>query len=196
MPVSLKKGEKVSLTKTAGAAGLTKIRVGLGWDRRQTVGDQFDLDASAFMLKADGKVRNERDFVFYGDGYTKSPEGAVEYGGDNRTGQGDGDDEFILVDLPKVPDEIKKIAITVTIDEWEARRQSFGQVTNAYIRVVNEADNTELARYDLSEDFSTETALVFGEVYNHNGEWKFSAVGQGFPGGLGDLCASYGVATE
>ncbi len=194
MPVSLKKGEKVSLTKSAGAAGLTKIAIGLGWDARVTDGKPFDADASAFMLTDAGKTRSEGDFVFYGN--KKSACGAVEHMGDNTTGAGDGDDEVIKIDLTKVPADIKKISVAVTIHEAIERAQSFGQITNAFVRIVNEADNTELARYDLSEDASTNTAMIFAEVYNHNGEWKMNAVGQGYDGGLAALCGNYGIAIE
>ncbi len=192
MPVSLKKGEKVSLTKTAGGAGLTKIRVGLGWDARVTDGKSFDADASAFLLNDQGKTRNEGDFVFYGNLHSAC--GAVEHTGDNQTGAGDGDDETIKIDLTKVPAEIKKIAIAVTIYEAKERNQSFGQITNAFVRIVNEADGTELARFDLSEDASTNTAMIFAEIYNLNGEWKMNAVGQGYDGGLAALCGNYGIA--
>ena len=191
MPVSLKKGEKVSLTKTAGPAGLLKIKVGLGWDARVTDGKPFDADASAFLLTDAGKTRNEGDFVFYGN--KKSACGSVESMGDNTTGAGDGDDEVIKIDLSKVPADIKKVAVAVTIHEAAERGQSFGQITNAFVRIVNEDDNTELARFDLSEDASTNTAMIFAEVYNHNGEWKMNAVGQGYDGGLGALCGNYGI---
>jgi tellurium resistance protein TerD len=187
--ISLQKGGNVNLTKTV--PGLTKIHVGLGWDARATDGQQFDLDASAFLLGAAGKVRSDADFIFYNQ--PKSPEGAVEHTGDNRTGSGAGDDEAIKVDLSKIPAGVEKIAFTVTIDEFEARKQNFGQVSNAYIRVVNDADNTELARFDLSEDSSTETALTFGELYVVGGEWKFKAVGTGFAGGLKALGLGFGV---
>ncbi len=191
MPVSLAKGEKVSLTKTAGPAGLTKIHVGLGWDARVTDGKPFDADASAFLLNDAGKTRNEGDFVFYGN--KKSACGSVEHQGDNTTGAGAGDDEVIKIDLTKVPTDIKKIAIAVTIFEADVRRQSFGQITNAFVRIVNDADNTELARFDLSEDASTNTAMIFAEIYNHNGEWKMNAVGQGYDGGLAALCGNFGI---
>ena len=194
MAVSLKKGEKVSLTKNAGPAGLKKIRVGLGWDARVTDGQPFDADASAFMLADTGKVKDDGGFVFYNN--KKSACGSVEHSGDNLTGAGDGDDETIKIDLEKVPGDVKKIAFAVTINEADTRRQSFGQITNAFVRIVNEADNTEIARYDLSEDASTNTAMIFAEVYNHNGEWKMNAVGQGYDGGLAALCGNYGIAVE
>ena len=195
MSISLTKGGNVNLSKEA--PGLTKIAVGLGWDVRATDGAAFDLDASAFMLKADGKVRGDGDFIFYGtvktNGRLLSTDGSVEHMGDNLTGQGDGDDEVINVDLAAVPADVEKIAISVTIHEADQRRQNFGAVSNAFIRVVNAGDGTEIARYDLSEDASTETAMIFGELYRHSGEWKFRAVGQGFAGGLGPLARNFGV---
>lgn len=190
MAISLSKGGNVSLTKSA--PGLTKILVGLGWDVRASDGTAFDLDASAFLLKSDGKVRSDADFIFYNQ--TKSPEGAVEHTGDNTTGAGDGDDEIIKVNLATVPAEIDKIAISVTIHDAAARKQNFGMVSQAFVRVVNEADGKEIVRYDLSEDFSIETALTFGELYRNSGEWKFRAVGQGFQGGLGPLASNFGVS--
>jgi len=190
MAISLSKGGNVSLSKSA--PGLTKIIVGLGWDTRATDGAAFDLDASAFLLKSDGKVRSDGDFVFYNQ--TKSPDGSVEHTGDNTTGAGEGDDETIKVNLAGVPPEIEKIAISVTIHDAEARKQNFGMVSQAFVRVVNEADGKEIVRYDLSEDFSVETALTFGEVYRSSGEWKFRAVGQGFKGGLGPLAKNFGVS--
>jgi tellurium resistance protein TerD len=192
MAISLQKGGNVNLSKEAGAAGLAKVTVGLGWDVRSTDGAAFDLDASVFLLKGDGKVRSDADFVFYNQ--PKSAEGSVVHKGDNRTGAGEGDDEAVDVDLAATPAAVEKIAFTVTIHDADARRQNFGMVNKAYIRVVNQADGKELARYDLSEDGSTEAALIFGELYRNNGEWKFKAVGQGFKGGLGPLAASYGVS--
>ena len=189
MALSLTKGGNLSLTKEA--PGMTKVLVGLGWDARSTDGQDFDLDASAFLLKADGKVRADSDFIFYNQ--LKSVDGSVEHTGDNRTGEGDGDDEAIKVDLSKIPADIHKIAFTVTIHEAEARRQSFGQVRNAFIRIVNQDTNVEVGRYDLDEDASTETAVIFGELYRHGTEWKFRAVGQGFNGGLKPLAESYGL---
>ena len=189
MALSLTKGGNLSLTKEA--PGMTKVLVGLGWDARSTDGQDFDLDASAFLLKADGKVRADSDFIFYNQ--LKSVDGSVEHTGDNRTGAGDGDDEAIKVDLSKVPADIDKIAFTVTIHEAETRRQSFGQVRNAFIRIVNQDSNVEVARYDLAEDASTETAMIFAELYRHGTEWKFRAVGQGFNGGLKPLAESYGL---
>ncbi|WP_322963879.1 TerD family protein [Sphingomonas fuzhouensis] len=189
MSVSLAKGGNVSLSKEE--PGLTHILIGLGWDTRTTDGTDFDLDASAFLLGANDKVRGDADFIFYNN--LRSSDGSVEHTGDNRTGEGDGDDEALKVELGKVPADVQKIAVSVTIHEGEARRQSFGMVSNAFIRVVNDATGREIARYDLSEDASTETAMIFGEVYRHNGEWKFRAVGQGFKGGLAPMARNYGV---
>ena len=189
MALSLQKGGNLSLSKTD--PSLTKILVGLGWDERTTDGSSFDLDASAFLLTAGDKVRNDSDFIFYNQ--LKSPDGSVEHAGDNRTGQGDGDDESVKVDLSKVPAEITKIAFTVTIHDAEARRQNFGQISNAFIRVVNDLTGTEIVRYDLAEDYSTETAMIFGELYRHNSEWKFRAVGQGYSGGLKAMCDQFGI---
>ena len=189
MALSLSKGGNLSLTKEA--PGMTKVLVGLGWDARSTDGQDFDLDASAFLLKADGKVRADSDFIFYNQ--LKSVDGSVEHTGDNRTGEGDGDDEAIKVDLSKVPADIDRIAFTVTIHEAEARKQNFGQVRNAFIRIVNQDTNSEVARYDLAEDASTETAMIFAELYRNGSEWKFRAVGQGFNGGLKPLAESYGL---
>ena len=189
MALSLSKGGNLSLSKEA--PGMTKVLVGLGWDARSTDGQDFDLDASAFLLKADGKVRADSDFIFYNQ--LKSTDGSVEHTGDNRTGEGDGDDEAIKIDLSKVPAEIDKIAITVTIHEADARKQNFGQVRNAFIRLVNQDNNNEVVRYDLAEDASTETAMIFAELYRNGAEWKFRAVGQGFNGGLKPLAESYGL---
>ncbi len=189
MALSLQKGGNLSLSKTD--PSLTHILIGLGWDERSTDGAGFDLDASAFLLTASGKVRGDADFIFYNQ--LKSTDGSVEHTGDNRTGQGDGDDESMKVDLSKVPAEITKVAFTVTIHDAEARRQNFGQVANAFIRVVNDATGTEVVRYDLAEDYSTETAMVFGELYRNNEEWKFRAVGQGYAGGLKTMCDQFGI---
>jgi tellurium resistance protein TerD len=189
MALSLSKGGNLSLTKTD--PSLSKILVGLGWDPRATDGAQFDLDASAFLLNAAGKVRGEQDFIFYNQ--LKSADGSVEHTGDNRDGEGDGDDESIKVDLSRVPGDIEKISITVTIHEAQVRGQSFGQVGNAFIRIVNDVTGVEVVRFDLAEDASTETAMVFGELYRNNGEWKFRAVGQGYAGGLGAMCGQYGL---
>ena len=190
MPISLAKGQKVDLTK--GNPSLKNIMVGLGWDVNAfDSGADFDLDAAAFMLGADGKCPTEKEFVFYGN--LAHPSGAVKHMGDNLTGAGDGDDEQIQVDLSKVPASIEKIAFTVTIYDSDVRRQIFGQVSNSFIRLVDEATGTELIRYDLGEDFSIETAVVVGELYRNNGEWKFNAIGSGFQGGLAALCGHYGI---
>jgi len=189
MAISLSKGGRISLTKEA--PDLKKIRVGLGWDERATDGAAFDLDASAFMLSAGGKVRSDADFIFYNQ--LRSRCGSVEHTGDNLTGSGAGDDEVIMVDLAKVPPEVQKIVFTVTIYEADQRRQNFGQVQNAFIRLVNAETNVEVARYDLTEDASTETAMIFGELYRHGNEWRFSAVGQGYSGGLAAMCRQFGV---
>ena len=189
MAISLNKGGNLSLSKTD--PNLVRILIGLGWDERATDGAAFDLDASAFLLTATGKVRGDHDFIFYNQ--LKSQDHSVEHTGDNRSGQGDGDDETLLVDLSKVSPEIEKIAITVTIHDAHARGQNFGQIANAFIRVVNQDTNVEVVRFDLAEDYSTETAMVFGEVYRHNGEWKFKAVGLGYTGGLAAMCQQYGI---
>jgi tellurium resistance protein TerD len=190
MAISLQKGGNVNLSKEA--PGLSKLTVGLGWDVRQSDGAAFDIDSSAFLLKVDGKVRNDMDFIFYNN--LKSTDGSVGHSGDNRTGAGDGDDETVNIDLSKVPAEVERIAICVTIHEADARRQNFGQVQRAFVRCVNAANSGEIARFDLSEDGSTETAMVFGEVYRNGADWKFKAVGQGFKGGLGPLASSFGVS--
>ncbi len=190
MSISLNKGGNLSLSKEA--PGLTRILVGLGWDTRSSDGQDFDLDASAFLLKEGDRVRGDTDFIFYNQ--LKSSDGSVEHTGDNTTGEGDGDDEAIKVDLSRVPPEINKIAVAVTIHDADARRQNFGMVTNAFVRIVNEANNGEIARYDLSEDASTETAMIFAELYRHGAEWKFKAVGQGYNGGLGPLARNFGVS--
>ena len=192
MPINLSKGQKVDLTK--GNPSLKRIMVGLGWDVNTfDTGADFDLDASAFMTGENGKCPTEKEFIFYGELAHKS--GSVIHQGDNLTGAGEGDDEQILVDLSKVPTNIAKIAFTVTIYEADSRRQNFGQVSNAYIRIVDDTTGTEIIRYDLGEDFSIETAVVVGELYRHNGEWKFNAIGSGFQGGLAALCAHYGIQT-
>jgi len=189
MALSLQKGGNISLTKQD--ASLTRIIVGLGWDPRSTDGQPFDLDACAFLVTPAGKVRGDHDFIFYNQ--LRSADGSVEHTGDNRTGQGEGDDETIKINLTQVPAEIDKVVVSVTIDQADQRRQSFGQVGGAFIRIVNEDNGQELTRFDLGEDFSTETAVIFGEVYRYSGEWKFRAVGQGFAGGLGPLARGYGV---
>ncbi len=193
MPINLTKGQKVSLTK--GNPGLKKIMVGLGWDVNQfDTGADFDLDTSAFLAGANGKCPTEKEFIFYGN--LEHASGAVKHMGDNLTGEGDGDDEQIEVDLSLVPANIEKIAFTVTIYDAENRHQNFGQVSNAYCRIVDENTNEELIRFDLGEDFSIETAVVVGELYKHNGEWKFNAIGSGFQGGLAALCGHYGIDAE
>ena len=193
MPINLSKGQKVSLTKDN--PGLNNILVGLGWDVNAfDSGTSFDLDASVFIADASGKCPSEKEFIFYGN--KEHTSGAVKHMGDNTTGEGDGDDEQIHIELNKVPANLEKIAFTVTIYEAEQRHQNFGQVSNSYIRIVDEATNTELVRFDLGEDFSIETAVVVGELYKNNGEWKFNAIGSGFQGGLAALCSHYGIAAE
>ena len=193
MPINLTKGQKVDLTK--GNPGLKKIMVGLGWDVNAfDSGADFDLDASAFLLGEDGKCPTEKEFIFYGNLTHES--GAVQHMGDNLTGEGEGDDEQILVDLSLIPADIAKVAFTVTIYDSDARGQNFGQVSNSFIRIVDESTGQELIRYDLGEDFSIETAVVVGELYRHNGEWKFNAIGSGFQGGLAALCGHYGIDAE
>ncbi len=189
MSVSLSKGGNVSLSKQA--PGLTAVLVGLGWDARTTSGDDFDLDASALLLTESGKIASDAHFVFFNN--LTSPDGSVEHTGDNLTGAGEGDDEAIKVNLAAVPAEIDRIVVAVSIYEATARSQSFGQVRNAFMRVVNQADNAELARYDLSEDASTETAMIFGELYRNGAEWKFRAVGQGYDSGLSGIARDFGV---
>lgn len=194
MAVNLSKGSKVSLAKVAADAGvqgtLSKIVCGLGWDTNSyDGGHNFDLDASIFLCNAEGKIDKDSNLVFYNN---KTAPG-VEHMGDNTTGEGDGDDEVIKVDLSAVSPDVSKIAITVTIYDAQARNQSFGQVSNSYIHVVDEASGTELLRYDLGEDYSVETAIVVAEIYRHNGEWKFNAVGSGFSGGLDALCKNFGM---
>ncbi|CAN5366847.1 TerD family protein [soil metagenome] len=189
MAVSLSKGGNVSLSKEA--PGLKIVRVGLGWDTRVTDGSGFDLDASVFLLNDAGSVRSDADFVFYNN--KNGAGGSVVHQGDNQTGEGSGDDEVVVVTLDQVPAEIQKLSFAVTIHEADARKQNFGMVSNAYIRVVNGDGGTEIARYELSEDASTETAMIFGDLYRNNGEWKFKAIGQGFAGGLGPLAKSFGV---
>ena len=190
MGVSLSKGGNVSLSKAD--PQMTRVLIGLGWDDRSTDGVDFDLDASAFLLSANGKVRGDNDFIFYNN--LKSNCGSVEHTGDNRTGDGDGDDESLKINLASIPADVEKVVFTVTIHDAEARRQNFGQVANAFIRVVNELSNIEIARYDLSEDASTETAIIFGELYRHGAEWKFRAVGQGYVGGLAAMATQYGIS--
>lgn len=193
MPISLQKGQKVSLTK--GNPGLAKVIVGLGWDVNAfDTGGDFDLDTAAFLLTDTGRVSKPEDFVFFGN--LMHPSGCAQHMGDNLTGAGDGDDEQIKINLSVVPENITRIAFSVTIYEAETRRQNFGQVNNAFIRIYNEENGEELLRYDLGEDFSIETAAVFGELYRSNGEWKFNAIGSGYQGGLAALCANYGVEVD
>ncbi len=190
MAISLNKGGNVSLTKEA--PGLKNIRVGLGWDVRLTEGAAFDLDASVFMLNPAGKVRSDADMIFYNN--LKSVDGSVEHLGDNLTGAGEGDDEVVNVALDKLPADVEKLAFVITIHEAETRKQNFGMVSKAFARIVNDVGGTEIARFDLTEDMSTETAMIVGEVYRHANEWKFRAVGQGSAGGLGALAKNYGVS--
>lgn len=190
MTINLSKGERIDLTKTN--PGLKKAIIGLGWDtNKYSGGYDFDLDASAFLVGSDNTVTNDKDFVFYNN--LQGGNGSVVHTGDNRTGEGEGDDEQLIIDFTKVPDHIQKVAITVTIHDAEQRAQNFGQVSNAFVRLVNEETNEEVLRYDLAEEFSIETALVVCELYKHDGEWKFNAVGSGFQGGLAALCKNYGL---
>ena len=193
MGINLTKGQKVSLTKNK--PGLSKVVVGLGWDTNKfDTGGDFDLDASAFLVEENGKISNQNDFIFFGN--LEHSSGAVKHIGDNRTGEGDGDDEQIFVELEKIPSNIKRIVFTATIYEAEKRKQNFGQISNAYIRIIDQEKNEELLSDDLGEDFSIGTAVVFGEIYRHNGEWKFNAMGSGFQGGLAALCINYGIDVE
>ncbi|WP_322906359.1 TerD family protein [Paenibacillus campi] len=190
MPINLSKGQKIDLTKTN--PGLSKITVGLGWDtNKYDGGGEFDLDVSVFCTNGAGKVAGDKDFVFFNN--PQNENGSVVHSGDNRTGAGDGDDEQIKVDLPSVPATTEKIAFTITIYEADARNQNFGQVSNAYVRIVNDATNEELIRFDLGEDFSIETGVVVGELYRHGAEWKFSAIGSGYRDGLAGLVRDYGL---
>ncbi|RBQ35572.1 TerD family protein [Rahnella variigena] len=189
MGVSLSKGGNISLSKEAPT--MKNVLVGLGWDTRSTDGQDFDLDASSFLLNSAGKVRGDADFIFYNN--LKSTDGSVLHTGDNRTGEGDGDDEALKIKLDQIPADVDKIVFVVTIHDATSRRQSFGQVSGAFIRLVNDENRQEVARYDLTEDASTETAMLFGELYRHNAEWKFRAVGQGYAGGLASVCAQYGI---
>ncbi|PYE40450.1 tellurium resistance protein TerD [Rhizobium sp. PP-F2F-G20b] len=190
--VSLSKGSNVSLSKLD--PNLKKVLVGLGWDPRNTDGAEFDLDASIFLLTKAGKVRGDHDFIFYNN--LKAPDASVEHTGDNRSGQGDGDDEAVKVNIPLVHADVDKIVFVVTIHDAQNRRQNFGQVVGAFIRIVNDETGTEIARYDLSEDASTETAMLFGELYRNGTDWKFRAVGQGYTGGLAAVCSQYGVTAS
>lgn len=192
MGVSLRKGGNVSLT--GNMPMLKSVKIGLGWEARETAGAEFDLDASLFMVASSGKVRSDHDFIFYGQ--LDSPCKSIHHTGDNRTGDGDGDDEELHVFLDKVPELVERLIVAVTIHDAENRGQNFGQVGEAFIRIVDLDTDTEIARFDLSEDYSTETAMVFGEVYRRNDEWKFRAVGQGYFGGLEKLCGQYGVQVD
>ncbi|MDF7675287.1 TerD family protein [Neisseriaceae bacterium ESL0693] len=189
MAVSLTKGSNVSLSKEA--PGMNMVLVGLGWDPRVTDGQKFDLDASVFLVNEDNKVLSDQHFIFYNN--MKSPDNAVQHQGDNQDGEGEGDDEQVIIDLSKVDTAVKKLVFAVTIHEADSRKQNFGMVSNSFIRVVNNDTQTEIARYDLSEDASTETAMIFGELYRHNNEWKFKAIGQGFAGGLAALARQHGI---
>lgn len=190
MAVNLTKGQKVDLTK--GNTGLNNIIVGLGWDVNKYDGDnEFDLDASAYILGANGKVRSDEDMIFFN--HTNGANGAVVHTGDNLTGEGEGDDEQIKIDLSKVPGDVEKVSFAITIHEATERNQNFGQVSNAFVRIVDESKNEELIRYDLGEDFSIETAIIVGELYKHNNEWKFAAIGAGYQGGLAAVCTDFGV---
>lgn len=195
MTVSLNKGGRISLSKEA--PGLTKIHIGLGWDERATDGVDFDLDASVFLLNESGKCRDDKDFIFYGN--LKGVDGAVEHMGDNTTGEGAGDDEVIKVNLEQLEanaEDVQRIVIAVTIHQAEDLKQNFGQVSNAFIRVLNDDNDQEIVRFDLTEDYSTETAMIFGEIYKKDGEWRFSAVGQGYAGELKAVCSTYGAFTS
>jgi tellurium resistance protein TerD len=190
--LTLSKGSNLSLTKAD--PQLRRAMIGLGWDPRTTAGEQFDLDASALLVTASGKVRSNDDFIYYNQ--LSSKDGSVVHQGDNRTGEGEGDDEQILIDLSLVPAEIEKIVIVVSIDQAEARRQSFGQVRDAFCRVVNEDTNSEIVRYDLTEDAAAETCMIFSELYRNNGDWKFRAVGQGYATGLRGIATDFGIGLD
>ena len=189
MAISLQKGGNVNLSKTD--PNLKQVLIGLGWDARSTDGTDFDLDASIFMVTENGRVRSDGDFIFYGQ--LKSPCGSIEHTGDNRTGDGDGDDESLKIKLEQIPAAVQRLVVAVTIHDAPLRKQNFGMVHGAFIRLVNMETNVEIARFDLSEDYSTETAMIFGEVYRYNSEWKFKAVGQGYAGGLKALAIQHGV---
>lgn len=190
MAIILSKGQKIDLTKTN--PGLVRGVIGLGWDTNKYAGGkEFDLDASAFLVDATNRCQNDLDFIFYNN--LEHTSGSVIHTGDNRTGEGDGDDEQVIVDFSKIPAHIDRIGITVTIHDAEARSQNFGQVSNAFVRLADEATGEELIRFDLGEDFSIETAVVFCELYRHGTEWKFNAIGSGFSGGLAALCRNYGL---
>ncbi|MDP9885970.1 tellurium resistance protein TerD [Sinomonas atrocyanea] len=190
--LTLSKGSNLSLTKAD--PGLTRAMVGLGWDPRTTAGEMFDLDASALLVSARGKVRSNDDFIFYNQ--LEAKDGSVVHQGDNRTGEGEGDDEQILIDLTKVAGDVEKVVIVVSIDQAEARRQNFGMVRGAFCRVVNDVTDQEVVRYDLTEDAASETCMIFAEIYRHGGEWKFRAVGQGYASGLAGLATDFGVVLD
>ena len=190
--LTLSKGSNLSLTKAD--PGLERALIGLGWDPRTTSGDPFDLDASALLLGANGKVRSNDDFIFYNQLSTK--DGSVVHQGDNRTGQGDGDDEQILIDLSILPNDVDRVVIVVSIDQAEARHQNFGQVRDAYCRVVNQDTDAEVVRFDLSEDAAAETCMIFSEIYRNRGEWKFRAIGQGYASGLHGVATDFGIALD
>ena len=189
MGINLQKGGNLSLSKTD--PSLREVLVGLGWAARSSDGADFDLDASLFMVQENGKVRGDHDFIFYNQ--LKSTCGAVEHTGDNKTGAGAGDDEALKIRLADVPAAIARLIIAVTIHDADQRRQNFGMVQDAFVRIVNLDTNAEIVRFDLSEDYSTETAMIFAEIYRYNGEWKFRAVGQGYAGGLAALAIQHGV---
>jgi tellurium resistance protein TerD len=190
MGIQLSKGQRIDLTKTN--PGLVKAIIGLGWDTNKYQGGfDFDLDASAFLVDENNRCVNDTDFVFYNN--LQHPSGSVIHTGDNRTGEGDGDDEQLIIDFSKIPSYVHRIGITVTIHDAEQRFQNFGQVSNAFVRLVDESNNVELLRFDLGEDFSVETAVVVCELYRHGNDWKFNAIGSGFSGGLASLCRNYGL---
>ena len=189
MAISLQKGGNISLSRTN--PNLTRILVGLGWEARETSGDDFDLDASVFMVQENGRVRSDDDFIFYNQLVSRCR--SVEHKGDNRTGAGEGDDEAVEIALPQVPSAIQRLVVAVTIHDADARNQNFGMVRNAFIRIVNLDNDGEITRFDLSEDYGTETAMIFGEIYRHAGEWKFKAIGQGYVGGLDPMARSFGI---
>ncbi|PIE94507.1 TerD family protein [Bacillus fungorum] len=190
MGIQLSKGQRIDLTKTN--PSLVRAVIGLGWDtNKYNGGFEFDLDASAFLVDINNRCVNDSDFVFYNN--LEHPSGSVIHTGDNRTGEGEGDDEQLIIDFSKIPANVNRIGITVTIHDAEQRYQNFGQVSNAFVRLFDEANNTELLRFDLGEDFSVETAVVVCELYRHGGDWKFNAIGSGFSGGLASLCRNYGL---
>ncbi|MEM6614249.1 MAG: TerD family protein [Cyanobacteria bacterium P01_C01_bin.72] len=190
MAINLSKGERISLEKVA--PGLIQIFIGLGWDINPTdTGGDFDIDASIFLLGSNEKLISDKHFIFYNNLISPDPEQSVQQRGDNRTGAGEGDDEIIDVNLKTVPPEVDKMVLTVTIHEADKRQQNFGQVSNAFVRIVNCENEEEIIRYDLTEDFSVETALIMAELYRKNGEWRMNAVGAGYQGGLQALVERY-----